>query len=295
MVAVVIDGHAVAGRIIERAAQTLRALPQKRTVLATVLVGTHKQSRLYVNLKMKSAVRAGLTPRLVDLPETTTQDKLHAVLRSLSNDPLVGGILLQLPVPGHLDAKSAMEEITPDKDVDGLTRFSLGALVRNQPGFVPCTPLGVIRILEHYAIPSCRKRAVVIGRSYLTGLPQMLLLARKGVDATVTLCHSLTDELAAATRQADILVSATGVAGLIGTQHVKPGAAVIDAGISCTAEGIRGDVDFSAVREVAGWITPMPGGTGPVTVACLIENTVLAASGMADTRYMQGQCMSDKK
>ena len=279
MGAVVINGHAVADRIIERAARALRTVPRKRVVLATVLVGSNAQSRLYVDLKMQGVAHVGLTPRLVALPETITQARLHAALHSLSNDPEVCGILLQLPVPGHLDAHAAIEKIAPDKDVDGLTQRSLGALVRHQPGFVPCTPLGVMRILEHYAIPTCRKRAVVIGRSYLTGLPQALLLVRKGVDATVTLCHSLTVDLPATTRQADILVSAAGIAGLIGAQHVKPGAVVVDVGISCTDAGMRGDVDFAAVHNVAGWVTPMPGGTGPVTIACLIENTVLAVAG----------------
>lgn len=273
--AIVIDGHALSNQLIAAAAQRLREKAKGRHVLATVLVGDHKQSKLYVGLKIKRAKEAGLFPRLVALPEDTSQTVLNQTLSGLSEEPDVRGILLQLPLPAQLNTSAALEHIAPDKDVDGLTCTNLGALVRGHPGLVPCTPLGVMRILEHHAIPTRGKRAVVVGRSYLAGLPMVLLLARKGVDATVSLCHSVTENLTAETRRADILISCAGIPRLIGVQHVKPGAAVVDVGVSVDKSGaIVGDVDFPAVQKVAGWITPMPGGTGPMTVACLIENTV---------------------
>jgi methylenetetrahydrofolate dehydrogenase (NADP+)/methenyltetrahydrofolate cyclohydrolase len=199
----------------------------------------------------------------------------------LTADPAVHGILVQLPLPAGLDAEAVLDLLPPEKDVDGLTPLSLGRLVRGQPGHVPCTPLGVMRLLHRYGVATPGTRAVVVGRSTLVGLPLSLLLARKGVDATVTIAHSRTPELAAVCREADILVGAAGAARMITADHVKPGAAVIDVGVSRTEEGSVGDVDFDAVQAIAGAITPMPGGTGPMTVACLLENT-LAAARMQD-------------
>ena len=187
------------------------------------------------------------------------------------------GILVQLPLPDGLDPEPVLDLIPPEKDVDGLTERSMGRLVRGRPGLVGCTPLGVMRLLEKYEVPISGKRATVIGRSTLVGLPLSLLLARKGVDATVTMAHSRTKDMAAVVREADIVVGAAGQARMITSDMVKPGAAVIDVGLSRTEAGIVGDVDFDPVSEVAGWITPMPGGTGPMTIGCLMENTLTAA------------------
>ena len=184
---------------------------------------------------------------------------------------------MQLPLPDGLDPEPVIDLIPPEKDVDGLTERSMGRLVRGRPGLVGCTPLGVMRLLERYEVPTSGKRAVVIGRSTLVGLPLSLLLARKGVDATVTLAHSRTADMAAVVREADIVIGAAGQARMITADMVKPGATVIDVGVSRTESGIVGDVDFDPVSEVAGFITPMPGGTGPMTIACLLENTLTAA------------------
>jgi methylenetetrahydrofolate dehydrogenase (NADP+)/methenyltetrahydrofolate cyclohydrolase len=192
---------------------------------------------------------------------------VEQAVAALAADPGVHGILVQLPLPAGLDPNPVVDLVPPDKDVDGLTAASLGRLVRGEPGLVPCTPRGV---------PVAGSRAVVIGRSTLVGLPLALLLATKGTDATVTIAHSRTPELAAVARQADILVSAVGVPGLVTRSFVKPGAAVLDVGISRTDAGIVGDVDFDPVAELAGWITPMPGGTGALTPAMLLANTLLA-------------------
>ena len=187
------------------------------------------------------------------------------------------GILVQLPLPAGLDAEAVLDLVPPEKDVDGLTERSMGRLLRGRPGHVPCTPKGVMRLLERYGVGVSGQRAVVVGRSTLVGLPMTLLLARKGVDATVTLAHSRTPDLVAVCREADIIVAAAGMARMISAAHVRRGAAVVDVGVSRSEEGIVGDVDFEAVQAVAGAITPMPGGTGPMTIACLLENTLEAA------------------
>lgn len=245
--------------------------------LATVLVGDDRPSQVYVRSKHKQAALAGLHSRHVELPASVSQGQLEAAVAELAADPGVHGILVQLPLPDGLDADAVLSLVPVDKDVDGLTDRSLGRLVRNEPGLVPCTPLGVVRLLERYGVPIAGRRAVVVGRSTLVGLPAALLLSRKGVDATVTIAHSRTADLVEVCRHADIIVAAAGQAHMITPDHVKPGAAVIDVGLSRTEAGIVGDVDFDKVREVAGWLTPMPGGTGPLTVACLMQNTVSAA------------------
>ncbi|MGZ0193692.1 MAG: bifunctional 5,10-methylenetetrahydrofolate dehydrogenase/5,10-methenyltetrahydrofolate cyclohydrolase, partial [Acidimicrobiales bacterium] len=196
--------------------------------------------------------------------------------RKLAADDSVHGILVQLPLPDGLDPEPVLDLIPADKDVDGLTERSMGRLVRGRPGLVGCTPLGVMRLLEKYEVPTSGARAVVIGRSTLVGLPLSLLLNRKGVDATVTMAHSRTADMAAVLREADIVIGAAGQARMITPEMIKPGAAVIDVGVSRTEAGIVGDVD-PGVAEVARWLTPMPGGTGPMTIACLMENTLTAA------------------
>ena len=246
--------------------------------LATVLVGDDGPSRRYVASKHRTAGEVGIRSVGVELPATATQAQVEAEVAHLATDASVHGILVQMPLPGHLDPERVLALIPAAKDVDGLTEASLGRLVRGVPGHVGCTPLGVMRLLDHYGIATSGRRAAVIGRSTLVGLPMALLLAQKGVDATVTLAHSRTTDMVAVCREADIIVSATGIARSITAAHVKPGAAVIDVGISRTDAGIVGDVDFDGVQGVAGAVTPMPGGTGLLTVACLMENTVAAAA-----------------
>jgi methylenetetrahydrofolate dehydrogenase (NADP+)/methenyltetrahydrofolate cyclohydrolase len=215
----------------------------------------------------------------VHLEDDATQEQVEAEVRRLAADPSVHGILVQLPLPKHLDAEPVLALLPPEKDVDGLTERSMGRLLRGLPGHAPCTPLGVMRLLERYEIPTKGKKVVVIGRSTLTGLPQLVLFLRKGGDATTTCTHSHTspEDLKAYCREADIIVSCVGIARLITADHVKPGATVIDVGVSREEAKIVGDVDFDSVQAVAGAITPMPGGTGPMTIGCLLENTLSAA------------------
>ncbi len=271
------DGKALRDEIIAGLRVTVEAAGSPPVCLATVLVGTDGPSQRYVASKHKKAVEAGLVARHVDLPETATQAEVEAAVRELTEDPSVHGVLVQLPLPDGLDPEPVLDLIPPEKDVDGLTERSMGRLVRNRPGLVGCTPLGVMRLLEKYNVPTSGARAVVIGRSTLVGLPLSLLLNRKGVDATVTMAHSRTADMAAVVRDADIVVGAAGQAGMITGDIIKPGAAVIDVGVSRTEAGIVGDVDRASVEPIAGWITPMPGGTGPMTIACLMENTLTAA------------------
>jgi methylenetetrahydrofolate dehydrogenase (NADP+)/methenyltetrahydrofolate cyclohydrolase len=255
----------------------LEAMGSPDVCLATVLVGSDRPSQIYVRMKHRKAEEAGLVSKGVELPETATQAEVEAAVQGLVDDPEVHGILVQLPLPDGLDPEPVLALLPPEKDVDGLTERSMGRLVRGVPGHVPATPSGVMRLLERYGVETSGKRAVVVGRSTLVGLPQVLLLGRKGVDTTVTLAHSRTADLVAVCREADIIVAAAGQARMITAEHVKPGAAVIDVGVSRSEEGIVGDVDFDAVQAVAGAITPMPGGTGPMTIGCLLENTVEAA------------------
>jgi len=248
-----------------------------KITLATVLVGNDGPSKRYVASKHTTAAEVGISSVQVDLPATTTQQELNDVVARLAMDATVHGILVQMPLPNHLDAEQVLRLIPADKDVDGLTSESLGRLVRGLPGHIGCTPLGVLRILEHYNIATAGQRAVVVGRSTLVGYPLSVLLARKGIDCTVTLAHSRTEQLEEICHSADILISATGIAHSITALHIKPHAVVIDVGISRTENGIVGDVDPASAMGLAGALTPMPGGTGIMTVACLMENTVNAA------------------
>ena len=284
MTAVVMDGNALRDEIIVGLRTRIEEAGSPAICLATVLVGDDGPSQRYVRMKHAKAAEAGLTSRHVDLPSSATQAEVESVVRELVADHQVHGILVQLPLPDGLDPEPVIDLIPPEKDVDGLTERSMGRLVRGRPGLVGCTPLGVMRLLERYDIATSGKRAVVVGRSTLVGLPLSLLLARKGVDATVTLAHSRTADMAAVVREADIVVGAAGQARMITADMVKPGATVIDVGVSRTEAGIVGDVDYGPVAEVAGFITPMPGGTGPMTIACLMENTLTAAQLQGDFR-----------
>lgn len=275
--ATVMDGKVLRDEIVAGVRAGIEAAGSPPVCLATVLVGDDRPSQSYVRSKHRQAEQAGLQSRNIELPATASQAQVATSVAELAADPGVHGILVQLPLPAGLDAEAVLDLIPPDKDVDGLTERSMGRLVRGRPGLVPCTPLGVMRLFERYDVPLSGKRAVVVGRSTLVGLPLSLLLARKGTDATVTMAHSRTADLVDVCREADIIVAAAGHAHMITAKHVKPGAAVVDVGVSRTENGIVGDVDYDAVFDVAGWITPMPGGTGPMTVACLMENTVTAA------------------
>jgi methylenetetrahydrofolate dehydrogenase (NADP+)/methenyltetrahydrofolate cyclohydrolase len=275
--AVIMDGNALRDEIVASIRARVDAAGSPEICLATVLVGDDKPSQTYVRSKHRKAADAGLQSRNVELPATATQADVEAEVAALAADPAVHGILVQLPLPVGLDPEPVLDLVPPEKDVDGLTERSMGRLVRGRPGLVPCTPLGVMRLLERYGVATSGSRAVVIGRSTLVGLPLALLLNRKGIDATVTMAHSRTKDLVAVCRDADIVVGAAGQARMITAEHVKPGAAVIDVGVSRTEDGLVGDVDFAAVEPIAGWITPMPGGTGPMTIAMLMESTVSAA------------------
>ncbi|MEY4043966.1 MAG: methylenetetrahydrofolate dehydrogenase/methenyltetrahydrofolate cyclohydrolase [Actinomycetota bacterium] len=272
------DGAPVRDAILAGLAARMSAAGNAHVCLATVLVGDDAPSARYVASKHRTAGSLGIASVGVELQGTATQAEVEREVARLAADPGVHGILVQMPLPAHLDAERVLALIPADKDVDGLTETSLGRLVRGVPGHVGCTPLGVMRLLEHHGIETAGRRAVVIGRSTLVGLPMVLLLARKGADATVTLAHSRTADLVEVCRDADIVVSATGVARSIGAAHTKRGAVLVDVGISRTESGIVGDIEFDAVQGIASAVTPMPGGTGILTVACLMENTLAAAA-----------------
>ena len=271
------DGNRLRDEIVARLAREIAAAGSPPVCLATVLVGDDGPSQRYVRNKHAQAEKAGMVSRNEVLPASAGQAAVETVVARLAADPTVHGILVQSPLPAGYDEEAVLALIPADKDVDGLTTQSMGRLMRGLPGLVGCTPLGVMRLLERYGIATAGQRAIVIGRSMLVGLPLSVLLARKGVDATVTIAHSRSGDITELCRQADIVVGAAGVPRMITAAHVKPGATVIDVGISRTDAGIVGDVDFDAVQAVAGAITPMPGGTGPMTIACLLENTLTAA------------------
>jgi methylenetetrahydrofolate dehydrogenase (NADP+)/methenyltetrahydrofolate cyclohydrolase len=277
--AILMDGNNLRDETVARLRKEIEAAGSPAVCLATVLVGGDKPSHIYVASKHKKAQEAGMISVGVHLEDDATQEQVEAEVRRLAADPTVHGILVQLPLPKHLDAEPVLALLPPEKDVDGLTERSMGRLMRGLPGHAPCTPLGVMRLLERYEIPTKGKKVVVIGRSTLTGLPQTILFIRKGGDATTTCTHSYTsaEDLKAVCREADIIVSCVGIARLITADHVKPGATVVDVGVSREEAKIVGDVDFDAVQAVAGAITPMPGGTGPMTIGCLLENTLSAA------------------
>lgn len=273
-----LDGASARDALLAQVARRIVEAGSPQIHLATVLVGDDAPSRSYVASKHRTAAEVGIGSVRVELPADTGQDRLERDVAALVADDSVHGILVQMPLPSHLDPERVLALIPPEKDVDGLTEASLGRLVRGVPGHIGCTPLGVVRLLDHHGVELAGRRVTVVGRSTLVGLPLSILLARKGIDATVTLAHSRTTDLAAVCRDADVVVSATGVARSIGIDHVAPGAVVVDVGISRTDSGLVGDVDFDAVSRVASAVTPMPGGTGLMTVACLMSNTVDAAA-----------------
>jgi methylenetetrahydrofolate dehydrogenase (NADP+) / methenyltetrahydrofolate cyclohydrolase len=279
MAAQLLDGKSLAAQLRADLRRRVDALGQRgiRPGLAVILAGENPASRVYVRNKVLASEQTGVASSLFEFPASVAESALLRRLEALNADPAVHGILVQLPLPEHVDAGKVLQAVSPAKDVDGFHEANLGALLAGQPRVVPCTPAGVIRLLEHAKIPLAGRRAVVIGRSNIVGKPLALLLLQK--DVTVTICHSKTADLEIVARQADILVAAIGRAKLVGPSLVKPGACVIDVGVNRLAGGaIAGDVDFEAVKDVAGWITPVPGGVGPMTIAMLLHNCISAAS-----------------
>ena len=279
MSATIIDGKAVSARVRAEVADDVAKLREETGVvpgLATILVGEDPASAIYVANKRKACAEAGIADLHQHLDDAVSQDEVAAVIEECNENPEVSGILLQLPVPAGLDGGALTGLINPLKDVDGLTPISAGRLAQGKPGLRPCTPLGVIELLDSYDVPLEGAEAVVVGRSDLVGKPVAQLLL--GRNATVTMCHSRTRDLPGVCRRADVLIAAVGVPEMIGGEHVKPGAAVIDVGINRTDAGLRGDVAFDAAAEHAGLITPVPGGVGPMTIAMLLRNTLTAAT-----------------
>jgi methylenetetrahydrofolate dehydrogenase (NADP+) / methenyltetrahydrofolate cyclohydrolase len=278
MPAKLIDGKAVAASVRAALGPRIQALAARgvKPGLAAVLAGADPASRIYVRNKVRACGETGVRSEVHEFPEPVSESDLLQRIAVLNLDRSVHGILVQLPLPGYLDDERVLAAVAPEKDVDGFHAANLGALVQGSPGFVPGTPAGVMQLLEHAGVPVAGRHAVVVGRSTIVGKPMALLLLQK--DATVTICHSKTADLGAVTREADILVVAAGRAKLIGAGMVKPGACVIDVGTNRDADGkLVGDVDFGAASAVAGAISPVPGGVGPMTVAMLIANTVKAA------------------
>ena len=278
MTAQLIDGNALAARTRADVARRVQALKARGIApgLAVILVGEDPASQVYVRHKVKDSEEAGLHSVLERHPPTLSEAELLARIDALNKDPAIHGILVQLPLPKHIDAARVIESISPAKDVDGFHVASAGALVTGQPGFWPCTPYGCMKMLESIGYELRGKHAVVIGRSNIVGKPMAMMLLAKS--ATVTICHSATQDLAAFTRQADVVVAAVGKRNVLTADMVKPGAVIIDVGMNRNDEGkLCGDVDFASVREVAGWITPVPGGVGPMTRAMLLVNTLEAA------------------
>jgi methylenetetrahydrofolate dehydrogenase (NADP+) / methenyltetrahydrofolate cyclohydrolase len=279
--ATIIDGKAVAGRIREQVAEEVAQLVSERGTppgLATVLVGADPPSQIYVAGKHRACAEVGIASIERELPEDAGQEELLAVVSELNADPAVSGIIVQLPLPGHLDAARATSAVDPAKDVDGLTPTNAGLLVQGREGLVPATPLGVVELLRRYDTPLEGAQAVVVGRSDLVGKPVASLLLAE--NATVTVCHSRTRNLEEVCLSADVLIAAVGRPRLVTGEMVREGATVIDVGMNRTDDGLVGDVDFEAAAERARAITPVPGGVGPMTIAMLLRNTVKAARAM---------------
>lgn len=279
MSALIIDGKALALTLREAIAQGVQELVKTAGIkpgLAAVLVGDDPASAVYVRNKKLACEKAGIFPQEHRLPASTTQESLVTLVHQLNGDERIHGILVQLPLPSHIDTKIILQAVSPDKDADGFHPVNVGHLVEGDPIFVPCTPKGVMHMIDSTGEPIAGKRAVVIGRSNIVGKPVAMLLLHR--HATVTICHSRTQDLPGVVREADIVVAAIGKPHFVTKDMVKPGAMVIDVGINRLPDGqLVGDVDFDRVKEQAGWITPVPGGVGPMTIAMLLQNTLESA------------------
>ena len=278
MTAHIIDGKAISQEVRAEWKLRVEALKARGITpgLAVIIVGEDPASKVYVGNKIKACAELGIYSEHIELPGETSEATLLEQIAKLNADPKIHGFLVQLPVPKHIDSNKILLAISPDKDVDGFHPMNVGKLVTGHPKFQPCTPFGVMKLLEKSGVAIEGKHAVVVGRSNIVGKPMALMLLQK--NATVTICTSKTVDLAKFTRDADILVVATGKPQMINGAMIKPGAAVIDVGINRLANGkLAGDVDFDSAKEVAGWITPVPGGVGPMTITMLVASTVMAA------------------
>lgn len=293
MSAVIIDGFQIAADVRHQVAEKTAELVKSgiHPCLAVILVGENPASVSYVTGKEKALAEVGMKDRSIRLPETTSEEELLKIIDELNEDSSVHGILVQLPLPKHIDEDKVIMAIKPEKDVDGFHPVNVGNLVIGRKAFLPCTPHGIIVLLETMGIKTDGAHAVVVGRSNIVGKPVSLLLARRETNATVTICHTGTKDLASFTRQADILVAAVGRPKVITADMIKPGAAVIDVGVnripdSTKKSGFRlvGDVDFENAREVASYITPVPKGVGPMTIAMLMQNVLEAAQAVAESK-----------
>jgi methylenetetrahydrofolate dehydrogenase (NADP+)/methenyltetrahydrofolate cyclohydrolase len=283
--ATIIDGKAIAAEIRGEVAERVRALTERghQPGLAAVLVGDDPASHIYVGMKEKASAEVGIASRRIDVPGDATQEQVIGIVRDLNADPAISGYIVQLPLPPQISELAVQLEIDPEKDVDCLGPSAVGLLVRGQAPYQPATPGGIVEMLVRSGITIPGSHVVIVGRGSLVGMPLAVMLAQKSdrANATVTICHTRTVNLAEETRRGDIVVVATGVPKTLTGDMIKPGAIVIDVGINRTDEGLVGDVDFASAAEVAGAITPVPGGVGPLTVAWLLHNTVTAAERAA--------------
>jgi len=280
MTARIIDGKKISAAERDAVAAETAEFSRKSGVmphLAAVLVGDDPASQVYVRNKERACEKCGLKSTLHRLPQETTQKELMELVAKLNGDPTVHGILVQLPLPKQLDETAILDAILPSKDVDGFHPENVGRMFQGRPRFLPCTPHGVMKMLEHESVRTAGAHAVVIGRSEIVGKPMGSLLIQRGADATVTTCHSRTTDIAAITKQADILVAAVGIPEFVKGGMIKPGAVVIDVGINRVNDRLVGDVEFESAAAVASAITPVPGGVGPMTIAMLLRNTLVAA------------------
>ena len=280
MTARIIDGKAISNAVKTEVADEVTGFITATGIvptLAAVLVGDDPASQVYVRNKERACRKAGLGSVLHRLSADTTQEQLLKLVEELNADPLIHGILVQLPLPRHLDETLILDGILPEKDVDGFHPENVGLMFQGRPRFLPCTPHGVIRMLQFEGVETRGAHAVVIGRSDIVGKPMAALLLQKGADATVTVCHSRTRDVAGITKQADILIAAVGIPEFVTGNMIKPGAVVIDVGINRVGDRLVGDVDFQAALSVASAVTPVPGGVGPMTIAMLLRNTLAAA------------------
>jgi len=289
MTARIIDGKAIAAEVRAEVAERARALTERgvRPGLAAILVGDHPASKVYVGMKQKACEEAGIYSERVDMPADAPEEEVLAEIERLNKDPRISGIIVQLPVPDHISEFAVQRAISTEKDVDGLNPTNVGFMSRGHPVFLPATPYGIVELLVRSEIPIEGQDVCIVGRGDLVGMPLAIMLAQRHerANATVTLCHTKTRDIASHTRRADILVAAAGRAEMITADMVKPGATVIDVGTNrAPGGGLIGDVHFESVKEVAGAITPVPGGVGPMTVAMLLVNTVTAAERQAAQR-----------
>ena len=280
MSANILSGKTMSEELRAEIASRVSSLKEKGVTpgLAVILVGNDPASEIYVRNKGNGCTEVGMYSRTINMPAETTQEELESAIDALNNDPAIHGILVQLPLPKHLDENAALAKILPEKDVDGFHLINAGHMLTGTEGVVACTPRGALHMIKSTGVNLSGKEAVVIGRSNIVGKPMAMLLLKE--NCTVTICHSRTQNLAEHTCRADILVAAVGKAGFVTADMVKPGAIVIDVGINRVDGKVKGDVDFDAVKEVAGWITPVPGGVGKMTITMLLMNTVEAAERM---------------